>query len=826
MSRLITSRRLVILITLAALAAGSLSCTLSLTDWGNLFPQSPTPTPGPVIPTPTPIPQAQVTFQVALSQPLAPGQGITLAVLDEVTGLALNAQQTPMQAVDSTRYTLSLPVPIGSVVKYRYLRSGGALVQEDTPLDQLVRYRLYHVTGPGIVEDAISSWSDQPFNAPFGRLDGILINADTNAPLPGILVSAAGQHTLTDSQGYFLLESVVPGTHMVTAYALNGAYSPYQQGAVVLAGQVTTARITLKPAVLVNVTFLAAMPPNTIPGAPVRLAGNLLQLGNTFGDLNGGMSVLTSRMPTLTPQADGRYAVTLQLPVGADIRYKYSLGDGFWNAEHDTKGDFLVRQLIVPAHDVTVQDVVARWEGLGPSAAILFELTAPDNTPPGDTVSIQFNPYGWTEPIPMWALGNNRWVYKLFSPFNLVNTFSYRFCRNDQCGSADDASTAGLNPSGRRITVSLTPQDFQDTIPAWNWMQDVEAPVIPDIARPRGDGFWAGIEFQPYYHPSYQTLYFPAMHNVQALRANWLTITPTWTVQRTDPFLFSTLPGKDPLWQDTGATIGQARAQGLNVAVFPAVRLPHGQAAFWNAAPRTPEWWNLWFSRYRAFAINYADLASQNSAQALVLGGEWVSPALPGAAGAPADAELRWRALLAEVRGRFNGQIYWAIPYTASPLQTPIFLDAADGYYLLWRMPIAAQPGAPVDAMTAEAGRLMDADLLPLLQRMNKPLVIALAFPSANGTATNCIPSGGGCLAWESLDRPNADVPDVGIDLNGQANAYQAVLRAVNDRAWVSGVVSQGYYPPAALMDKSASIHGKRAADYLWYWFTRLRNIP
>ncbi len=826
MSRFSISRRLVLFITVAALAAGSISCTLSLADLGGLYPQPLTPTPGLVIPAPTPIPQAQVTFQVALSQPLAAGQGITLAILDEVTGLALNAQQVSMQAADSTRYTVTLPVAMGSVVKYRYLRSGGALIQEDTPLDQLVRYRMYHVTGPGVVEDSISSWSDQPFNAPSGRLDGILINADTGAPLPGILVAAAGQHTLTDSQGYFLLESVVPGTHMITAYALNGAYGPYQQGALVLAGQVTTARMALKPAALVNVTFLASMPPNTIPGAPVRLAGNLLQLGNTFGDLNGGMSVITSRMPTLTPQPDGRYALTLRLPVGADIRYKYSLGDGFWNAEHDANGDFVVRQLIVPAQDVTVQDAVVRWEGHGPSASILFELTAPDNTPPGDTVSIQLNPYGWTEPIPMWALGNNRWVYKLFGPFNLVNTFSYRFCRNDQCGSADDASTTGLNPGGRRITVSLAPQDFQDTIPAWHWMQDVEAPVIPDIARPRGEGFWAGVEFQAYYHPSFQTLYFPAIQNVQALRANWLTITPTWTIQRTDPFLFSPVPGKDPLWQDTGATLGQARAQGLNVAVFPDVRLPQGQTAFWNNAPRTPEWWNLWFNRYRAFAINYADLAGQNGAQVLVLGGDWVAPALPGAPGAPADAELRWRSVLDEVRGRYGGQVYWALPYTTSPLNAPLFLDAVDGYYLLWRMPIAAQSGASVDAMAVEAGRLMDADLLPLLQRVNKPMVIAFAYPSASGVATNCIPSSGGCLGWEVLSRPNADVPDVGIDLNGQANAYQAVLRAINDRVWVGGVVSQGYYPPAALMDKSASIHGKRAADHLWYWFTRFRNLP
>jgi hypothetical protein len=51
---------------------------------------------------------------------------------------------------------------------------------------------------------------------------------------------------------------------------------------------------------------------------------------------------------------------------------------------------------------------------------------------------------------------------------------------------------------------------------------------------------------------------------------------------------------------------------------------------------------------------------------------------------------------------------------------------------------------------------------------------------------------------------------------------YDALFNAVNARAWVSGLVSRGYFQPVALQDKSASIHGKPAADLLWYWFPRL----
>jgi hypothetical protein len=65
----------------------------------------------------------------------------------------------------------------------------------------------------------------------------------------------------------------------------------------------------------------------------------------------------------------------------------------------------------------------------------------------------------------------------------------------------------------------------------------------------------------------------------------------------------------------------------------------------------------------------------------------------------------------------------------------------------------------------------------------------------------------------------------VSLNLQLQADLYEAVLTAVNGRPWISGVVSRGYYPPAALRDKSASVHGKPAADILWYWYPRLTGV-
>ena len=136
-----------------------------------------------------------------------------------------------------------------------------------------------------------------------------------------------------------------------------------------------------------------------------------------------------------------------------------------------TDGAFNVRQLIVPASQspVQVQDTVQTWQA-GTSAPILFEVNVPANTPVGDIISIQFNPYGWTEPMPMWPRGNNQWVYQLYSPLNMLGNFEYRYCRNDQCGVADDVQTAQGKP-GRSVSTSLSPQDLQDTVTGWNLFQ-------------------------------------------------------------------------------------------------------------------------------------------------------------------------------------------------------------------------------------------------------------------------------------------------------------------------------------------------------------------
>jgi hypothetical protein len=826
-SHSVFSRPIVAFIVIFAVT--SQACSLSLIEWPSLPGISSTPLPSG--PTPTPMPRSEVQVSVRLPEPLPAGEILTLSVVDEVTGLALNAVDYQMTAVDTVTYAATLAIPDQAILKYRYLRRGATVLIEDSNNDMPIRYRILHVSGPTQIVDTVSSWSDRPVNTLSGNIYGTVINTDTSAPVPGVMVTAGGAQTLTDAAGRFELVGLRGGTHNLVAYALDGSFQTFQQGATVAENQGTPVQIQMRPAQLVNIIFTVSVPNSTQRGVPLRMAGNLLQLGNTFSDVRGGLSTVADRMPVLTPLPDGRYSVSLFLPVGAHVQYKYTLGDGFWNAEFTVNGQYMLRDLIVPAQNTTIVDAVQSWQA-GPNAPILFEVTVPQDTPTTDTVYIQFNPFGWTPPIPMWSRGNNQWGYKVYGPLNMIGSFGYRYCRNAQCNSADDAQTSGETAHGRSVSPSIAPQDIFDTVNQWTWSQKLPAPTLvsANIAS-RGTGFLAGVEFQSYYdlgNPNFNAL---ALQNIQAIGSNWVTYTPSWTYVRNNPLIFSAQPGRDAFWSDTVAQVAQARAINLNVAIFPQPHFSTTANDFWKSAPRDASWWDIWFNHYRAFVIHHADLASLSGAQAIILGGDWIAPALPSGniadgspSGVPADAEVRWKNLIAEVRQHFRGNVLFALPYTTQDIIAPIsVLQDTDGVYLLWFAPLSASANPNKADLMAEAGRLLDENVAPVQTQVNKPFIVALSYPSSNYSATGCIPDGSnGCHDWSILNRPNADITTVSIDLQQQFDIYDAMFNAVNARPWVSGFVSRGYFAPVALQDKSASIHGKPAADLLWYWFPRL----
>jgi hypothetical protein len=821
-----TARRLICLIILILIvpAMTGMGCTPTDIPIG-----SPTPPP---LPSPTPHVETMLTFRVQLPSPLPSGDSLYFTLLDEVTGLGFNQQSYVMEAIDPQNYLLILPFHLHTVLKYRYTRRGTNTYQEYHSDGQPVRYRLYHVEGPAFIHDSVSRWADTTFTGQTGRINGQVTDAQTRTPLPNILITAGGAHALTAHDGSFIIEGLTPGIHNVVAYSLDGAYRIYQQGALVAAESATPAVLQLMPARFVKVDIVVSLPPGSVESAPLRMAGNLYQFGNTFADLSGGVNAIASRMPTLIPLGDGRYYISLQLPAGYDFRYKYTLGDGLWNAEATSQGDLRLRHFIVPEEDTFFEERIEAWSS-GKTAPITFEITVPDTTPPNEFISIQFHPgFEWTEPIPMWPQGDNRWKYVLYGPLDTLGAIQFRYCRADQCNSADDVRTAGLDAMGLAVSTSVTAVNVNETINSWQWLTRLTDPTtLPNVkVQARGSYFLAGVEFQPYYHPSWLQRMPAAASDVKDMNASWVILTPTWTFTRSQPPMIEPVPGRDPLWPELVSSVHAAQHEGLQVAIFPTPRFPSGPDIWWEEASLDFPFWVTWFDRYRTFILHHAGLAAQTNAAAFVIGGEWVLPALPEdptgfgvSYNAPGDTEERWRELIADLKLIYKGPLMWALPYPHGVENPPPFLDEVQAIYVLWSEKFVGMGNLSEEIIAIEAGRMLDEDISPIQQKTGKPVVLGLSYPSVEGWLSGCDPAEQEiCPGLIDLAQPRPNLELVVLDLEEQVRAYNAMFLALNERDWIRGLVSRDYYPPVELQDKSASVHGKPARSVLWYWFPRL----
>jgi hypothetical protein len=819
-------RRLLMRVTSLAFVLSAVSgCTLPVV--GSATGPTPIPTGG------TTLPAAEVVFTVTPPAGTPEDAGLQLVVLDEVTGLPYAASSTAMTRQSDGRWQARLTPPVGSLLRYRYTRQSPSASEEFDGLGRLVRERVLHVTGPQAQDDVVAAWIDAPYLGQTGRVTGRVVDAATSAPIPEILITASGVTAYTDGEGAFRLDGLVPGLHSLVAFSTDGAYRPLQRQAIVAAESATPAELSLNAAPLVDVGFEVTLPDGTPESAPVRVAGNLRQFGATFADLDGGVSTSAASMPVMV-RVDSTHALMLtQLHAGTDLRYKYTLGDGLWNAEREAGGGFITRQLIAPEQALTVQDTVTAWRSPA-YAPLTFHVTVPANTPASDAISIQFNPFTWFVPVPMWKEADGTWTYVLNGPLDIGGSLAYRYCRNLQCGSADDIDTAGPTSAGRSATPSAEPQTLTDTVREWQWLPqealpptDVVAPAV--TAR---SGFAVGYELLPAYRPSWSAFMPVALAEMAARGANAVIFTPTWTLQVSRPLPILGLdPSRAAFRSDLFAFAAEAARDGMQVGLRPTLMPAYGTLAdWWSSGVRDAAWWAVWYESYRSFILTQARLAAEAGATTLILGGPEIAPALPSGtlsdgtpSGAPADAEARWRTLIGEVRAVFSGRIGFELDFGDALQTPPSFLDAVDEVHLRWHAPLTPGGLADVQSMRATAAGFLDDAVLSQPLVAGKPIVLHIEYASVEGGVSNCPAApDGSCRAASAFDRGAVVDPDLAVDLTAQAQAYNALLLEANGRAAISGFYASADYPIVSLLDKSTSPYGKPAQDVLTFWYQKL----
>jgi hypothetical protein len=793
--------------------------------------QGPTPIP---VPSPTPQTAAEVIFNVLPPEGTSKNADLALVLIDEVASLVHNATVVPMKRLADGRWQVRLTPPVGSLLRYQYIRNEPSLAQEVTISGARILYRIAHIPGPIQIDDIIAAWSDVPYQGEIGRITGRIHDANTGEPLSEILVNAVGVTDFTDGEGQFRLDGLPPGLHNLVVLSPDGSHQTVQQGAVVAADSMTPVELGLLPAKAVHITFEVIVPSDTIPGTPVRIAGNVQQLGNRFGELEGGISVANSHLPQLALIDPTHYLTVITLYAGTDLRYKYTLGDGLWNAERGSNGDLLTRQIIVPDYDLVVKDVVSTWHERD-AGSLRFHLTAPDDTSPSDQISIQFHLSEWHEPIPMWRLDKNEWYFILHGPIDADQNLRYRYCRNEQCGSADDADTAGLNSIGRQVTVSQIPQDLQDEVSAWQWWDPAQpniTVVAPDITS--RSGFEVGVSILPAFRPNWMAHIERGMTEIAYLGANAVIISPTWALGANNPtpvLIYD--PALTPFENDLRTMVSSAVDHDLQVTLRPSLRHMNGEIeAWWLEASRDTAWWTVWFEEYRSMILTAARQAQLSGVSKLIIGGPEVTPSLPGgvlldgsSSGVPMDAETQWRTMIEDVREVFSGKIAFEIEFGQELQPIPAIIDAFDEVHIYWHAPLTSNEASSTSEMRLAVRSLFDERILSNPALTGIPIVLDVEYLSVAISATACAKApDGSCRPSHQFDQGAVIDPDLKVDMEGQAEVINAVLLEAYARSEVMGFYVHGYNPIVVLHDMSASVNGKPASDVLWYWYPRINN--
>lgn len=767
------------------------------------------------------LPYTEVEFDLSIPKPI--NNEIIFELVDDITGIELNPTRYVMDKIDDNHYQLVLPVQVPSLIKYRFYKNNGLPIYETDSGNQIVEYRMAYISAPGEINNLLTNWSDEQYAYGYGRISGQAVNSETKSPIPNALVVVAGIHSYTNSLGNFVIENLPPGKHNLVLMSTDGEYQTFQQEAIVAEGLTTPAFIGMQAAKFVNVSFMVIPPDGTPENAPIRILGNTYQLGNVFGNIYNGTSIAPARAPKLTTLPDGGYTITMSLPSGFDLRYKYSMGDGFWNAELNADKNFVVRKVIVPDKDTIITDVIRSWKS-SETQGVEFVVNVPENTPESDKVSIQFNSFGWSPPIQMWQTGDYQWSYRLFGPYHLVSKIDYRICRNDACGTADDAS-APVN--GYSFDTASPPEQLIVNVAQWKgWNQEIETPSLnaPEIIR-RGNNFVAGFSFSDNYNVNTPIYVDSAYKNIVGVNGNSIVIPVKWTLQSFNPVIFSPITGQNPLWKDLVLMIQKAQNQGLQVWLTPAIELSPMAVKQFVQEDLSSNWQQNFSTLYSEFLVFSADLANYMDIEGVILPTDILH--LYKFQNYATLSEMLTAITLSNIddlRIRFPNKIF--ISLRGSSFNDERFLSVVDGFVITPKLDFVESDFVGEND-EATFKNYLENEIFTTYSPFKKQIFIGLNFPSAKGAEHGCIISEEVCYDFDTINHLGGNLVNTSfdIDLLSQLNLYQAAFSAINETEWVNGVISQEYNPQVAIMDFSSSVRGKPSNGLIWYWFPRMLGI-
>ncbi len=291
-----------------------------------------------------------------------------------------------------------------------------------------------------------------------------------------------------------------------------------------------------------------------------------------------------------------------------------------------------------------------------------------------------------------------------------------------------------------------------------------------------------------------------SLKNVTATGATWISLTVVFgqeTVSSTTMFRDSPATATDA---ELRRVIDLAHSLGMRVMLFPSLILSKDPSHWWGQIGpsfTSEDQWRDWFASYTEVILHYASLAQDAGVDMFSIGREL---------GGVTHREKEWRQVIQEVQGKFKGPITYSSLNTA-PWGFPHgeekrikWWDAVDYIGLSAYYVVADKKDPTVEELkNAWSSKGYIAILESLNSQFNKPVIITeVGYPSQEGYSIG--------------------QRDGAVDLQEQANLYQAALEALWGKPWLKGIFWWQWFATPTIggpSDSGGTPYGKPAEEIL-----------
>ncbi len=241
-------------------------------------------------------------------------------------------------------------------------------------------------------------------------------------------------------------------------------------------------------------------------------------------------------------------------------------------------------------------------------------------------------------------------------------------------------------------------------------------------------------------------------------------------------------------------TLAYAKQRGLQVMLFPIVHITQRGPGEWRGKLNPPDW-ELWFSAYRVFIGEMAQLAADAKSDWLVIGTEYVTTE---------TMSERWLKIIAHARAIFPGRLLYSANW--DHFDPVSFWDQVDAAGVTAYHKLSANNFDPDVAEMVSAWEPVKRRLRNFQKRIGKPLFITeIGYPTLDGA--NAYP-------WD-------ETRHVEIDLEEQRRCYESFARAFAGEPYIGGLYFWIWFGPGGPKDRGFSPKGKPAEGIIRRFFER-----